>query len=179
VWWHLKVWKQYPGFLVLPAVEVSTAHGHLLVYGPPESPEIISTLLGKIDSVGDRGKESSRTKMSMSDVVTTASRLGTICVAAHIDRKNTGFEMWVPGYPLWKQDVIANPGLYGIECDRVDHLVWYSPCDEKTNDGGERRKLCAERASTATTAGRARLAAVQNSEAHDLQQFKDSSEPEP
>lgn len=165
--------QKYPTVLVLPGVEVSTPQGHLLVYGPPDNAEIVNTLLGQITIVGGRGKESSRTQMSMVDVIKRAHDLGAISIAAHIDRKNTGFEMIAAGYPPWKRDVICSPGLYGIECDDVAHLCWYSLDDDKTNDGGERKRLCGHRADTAATSGRPRLAAVQNSDSHTLQHLVD------
>ena len=81
--------------------------------------------------------------------------------------------MIAAGYPPWKRDVICSPGLYGIECDDVAHLCWYSLDDDKTNDGGERKKLCGHRADTAATSGRPRLAAVQNSDSHTLRRLVD------
>ena len=41
--------------LVLPGVEITTAHGHLLVYCDPATPELITTLLAKVDLKGSKG----------------------------------------------------------------------------------------------------------------------------
>jgi PHP family Zn ribbon phosphoesterase len=119
--------QQFTGqILVLPGVEISTAHGHLLVYFPPDRPSQVRTLLGKIDLVGDLGAPDTHTAMSMANVIREAERLGGICIAAHIDRPKTGFEMLADGYPNWKKDILTSSGLYGLEIDESTHLVWYS-----------------------------------------------------
>ena len=53
------------------------------------------------------------------DVINKVEEQGGICIAAHIDRVKTGFEMVVAGYPNWKRDVMLSSGLYGIEFDET------------------------------------------------------------
>ena len=101
--------------------------------------------------------------MSMADVIKEVERLEGIAVAAHIDRANTGFEMRQHGYPNWKKDILLRSGLYGLEFDNAQHLVWYSPDDTDPQDGAERRKILHARIDATV---RPRLAAVQDSDAH-------------
>src|SRR5205823_539161 len=62
--------RQYAGrLLVLPGVEVTTAHGHLLVYFAPERAEDLSKFLSRLDLVGAMGAENTRTAKSMADVI--------------------------------------------------------------------------------------------------------------
>lgn len=166
--------QKYTGqLLVLAAVEVSTANGHLLVYFAPDALNELNSFIGRI-SIVKPGSSESHTTMSMSDVATEAQRLGGICLAAHIDRVKTGFETLATGYPNWKKDIITNPAIVGLELDDPAHLVWYSDNDEATPQGGERKKLIEERAKTPGAAARRVLAHVQNSDAHSLQAFADA-----
>jgi hypothetical protein len=159
--------------LVLAGLEVTTANGHLLVYFAPDAVHQIQSLIGKLN-IQKPGTGDSHTSMSMSDVATEAMRLGGICVAAHIDRTKTGFETLAAGYPNWKKDIILNPGIVGLEVDDPAHLVWYSPDDEGTLEGNERKKLIEQRAKVPGATGRAILAHLQNSDAHTLQAFTDA-----
>ncbi len=87
--------QQYAGrLLVLPGVEVTTAHGHLLAYFAPERTANLAKFLSRLDLVGVMGAENTRTAKSMADVIAEAERLGGICIAAHIDREKTGFHMY-------------------------------------------------------------------------------------
>jgi ABC-type phosphate transport system ATPase subunit len=163
---------RYAGqLLVLPAAEITTAHGHLLVYFAPDQSHRLRDLLGRIELVGIPGTRDTHTAMSMAGVVAQVERLGGVAVAAHIDRAKTGFEAIAPGYPSWKRDILCAPALYGLEFDAHDHLMWFSPDDEPTADGAERKKLLAARAQQPSTSARFRLAAVQNSDAHTLADF--------
>ena len=80
----------------------------------------------------------------MADVISEAEKLGLLCIAAHIDRPKTGFEMIADGYPNWKQDILLSPGLYGIEVDQAAHLGWFGKDDEAGDAGGQRRATRAE-----------------------------------
>jgi AAA domain, putative AbiEii toxin, Type IV TA system len=157
--------------LVIPGVEISTAHGHLLVYCDPSSPEIITTLLARIELKGPKGSRDSRTPWSMSTVIEEAARLGAISIPAHIDREKSGFETLAGGHPHWKRDIILADGLYGLEFDDPAKLTWYSPEDAGSNEAGTRRAFLAERADVPGLTPK-HLAAVQNSDAHTLAAFK-------
>lgn len=164
--------QKYTGqLLVLAGIEISTAHGHLLVYAAPDNAGAIRDLLGRIKLVGKSGDQNAHTAMSMADVIREAHQMGCISIAAHIDRDKSGFEMLVQGYPNWKKDVLASPGLYGLECDDVAHLCWYSETDEANDYGANRKKLFQARFTASATMGRPELAHVQGSDSHSLAAF--------
>jgi hypothetical protein len=166
--------QKYAGqLLVLAGVEVTTANGHLLVYFAPTASHQLNSFIGKIGIV-KAGTAESHTTMSMSDVATEAMRLGGVCIAAHIDRDKNGFEMLAKGYPNWKKDIITNPGILGVEVDDPANLAWYSADDLVTPEGAERRKLIELRAKTPGVGGRATLAHLQNSDAHNLKGLVDA-----
>jgi len=164
--------QKYTGhILVLAGVEITTSHGHLLAYFAPEQAARIRNLLAKINLQGEFGEQNTHTAMSMADVIKEVEAQGGVCIAAHIDRVKTGFEMVVEGYPNWKRDVMLNSGLYGLEFDAPANLNWYSSLDDSTPSGIERKKIAKAREQNATLAGRSRLAHVQGSDAHTLKDF--------
>ena len=172
--------ENYPGrILVLAGVEVTTAHGHLLVYFAPERVADLTRFLARIDLIGEMGAENTRTAKSMADTIAEAAKLGGICVAAHIDRQKTGFEAFAPGFQNWKKDVIDSPGLYGLECDAPTALSWYSDADEASPAGAERKKMLEGRKAVPSLAARHHLAHVQGSDAHSMARFEhhDPSKP--
>ena len=158
--------------LVLAGMEVTTANGHLLVYFAPEKTANLQNLLGQLNITGEHGSKTSHTTKSMADVIRSAELLGGICIAAHVDRLQTGFEASYDGYPNWKRDIILSSGLYGLEFDEASHLGWYSDHDESSPAGAERKKLIAARAGSAETAARSGLGALQNSDAHQFENLK-------
>jgi hypothetical protein len=164
--------QKYTGqILVVPGVEITTAHGHLLAYFAPNEAANVRNLLGRINIIGKLGDQDAHTAMSMADVIKEVERLSGICVAAHIDRAKSGFEMLLQGYPNWKKDIILSPGLYGLEFDDATRLQWYSDNDELNSNGAERKKLVTARANVPTIMGRPHLAHVQGSDAHSLKDF--------
>lgn len=166
--------KSADDLLVLPGVEVTTAHGHLLVYCDPSTPEVISTLLAKLDLKGAKGGRDTHTSRSMADVISIAHDLGAISIAAHIDRDKTGFETLADGYPNWKRDIIISEGLYGLDFDDSAHLAWFSLDESGGDAAGQRRAVLEERIAAAR--GVARLAAIQNSDAHALNAFVNNTQ---
>jgi hypothetical protein len=164
--------QKYTGTLiVLPGVEISTAHGHLLVYFAPADSAKVRNLLAKINIVGKPGGKDSHTAMSMADVIKESELLGGICVAAHIDRAKNGFEVLAAGYPSWKKDILEATGLYGMEFDRAANLIWFSDADESTSSGAERKKLLSARRNVPALKGRPDLAHIQGSDSHSLAEF--------
>jgi hypothetical protein len=111
----------------------------------------------------------------MADVIAEAERLGGICIAAHIDRQNTGFDMFAPGFQNWKRDIITSQGLYGLEIDNKENLCWYSEADEGGAAAGERRKLLEARTLIPGLRARKHLAQTQGSDAHSMAQFQNAS----
>ena len=68
--------ENYSGqILVLPGVEVTTAHGHLLAYFAPECTTNLAKFLSRLDLVGEMGAENTRTAKSMSDTIAEAEKL--------------------------------------------------------------------------------------------------------
>jgi hypothetical protein len=172
--------EHYPGqILVMPGVEVTTAHGHLLAYFAPDRTADLTKFLSRLDLIGEMGGENTRTAKSMADSIAEAEKLGGICIAAHIDREKTGFDTFAAGFQNWKKDIITSPGLYGLECDEVDTLLWFSEQDEAGSDGAERKKMLTARQSVGNLSARHELAHVQGSDAHTMQQFEhqDPSKP--
>lgn len=159
--------QRHPGkILVIAGVEVTTAHGHLLVYFAPDALDKLQSFLARLD-ITKAGTNESHTTKSMADVITEAARLGGVCIAAHIDRK-TGFESIAAGFPNWKKDIIGAPGLAGLEFADAANLGWYSGHDA-TPEGADRKRLLEKRKQAL---GRpAPLAHVQNSDAHTLADF--------
>ncbi len=158
--------------LVLAGVEVTTSHGHLLVYFAPERIDDLTKFLARLDLIGTMGAENTRTAKSMADTISEAERLGGICIAAHIDRDKTGFESFGSGFQNWKKDIIDSVGLYGLECDDAEHLAWYSEDDDHSQAGNERRKLLDGRKNVPLLAARHHLAHIQGSDAHTKAQFE-------
>lgn len=69
--------QHYAGhILVLAGVEVTTAHGHLLVYFAPDRQADLAKFLSRIDLVGEMGDDNTRTAKSMADTIAEAERLG-------------------------------------------------------------------------------------------------------
>ncbi|MFZ2655460.1 MAG: PHP domain-containing protein [Victivallales bacterium] len=165
--------EHYAGqILVLPGVEITTAHGHLLAYFPPERIADLAKLISRLELIGEMGKDNTRTAKSMSDTITEVEKLEGISIAAHIDREKTGFNMFTPGFQNWKKDIITNCGLYGLECDTLDALLWYSDYDETGSAGVERKKMLAARQVMPDLSARHQLAHIQGSDAHTMEVFE-------
>jgi DNA repair ATPase RecN len=162
--------------LVLAGVEVTTAHGHLLVYFAPDRIADLSKLLSRLDLIGEIGASNTRTAKSMADTIAEAEKLGGICIAAHLDREKTGFDAFASGFQNWKKDIINSPGLYGLECDDLAALTRYSDQDDTTPSGVERRKIFSSRQLIGELKARLNLAHLQGSDAHSMQEF-DSPDP--
>ena len=101
-----------------------------------------------------------------------AEKLAGISIAAHIDRGKTGFEVFAPGFQNWKKDIITSPGLYGLECDTVDALAWYSEEDEPGSAGVEREKMLNSRKLVPALSARHYLAHLQGSDSHSMKDFE-------
>jgi DNA repair ATPase RecN len=172
--------ENYAGqILVLPGVEVTTAHGHLLAYFAPDRTADLAKLLSRLDLIGEMGADNTRTAKSMADTIAEVEKIGGICIAAHIDREKTGFDVFANGFQNWKKDIIISPGLYGLECDAVDALLWYSEQDEAGSAGVERKKMLAARKMVKGLSARHHLAHVQGSDAHSMNWFEHQAPSKP
>jgi ABC-type cobalamin/Fe3+-siderophores transport system ATPase subunit len=157
--------------LVVPGAEITTSNGHLLIYFPAEKIANLKKMMALLDIVNP-GTQESHTQKSMAEVIYDTEKLGGVCIAAHIDRAKSGFEMLSPGYPNWKKDIINATGLLGLEFDNAEYLNWYSPDDEPTDSGGERKKLFDLRRKSDVRHYRNSLARIQSSDAHSLAEFE-------
>ena len=79
----------------------------------------------------------------------------------------------------WKKDIITSPGLYGLECDTVDALKWYSDDDEPGSAGVERKKIFNSRHQVRELPARHQLARVQGSDSHSMQGFESPAPSKP
>jgi DNA repair ATPase RecN len=104
----------------------------------------------------------------MADAIAEVERLGGISIAAHIERGKTGFERFAAGYQNWKKDIVTSAGLYGLECDSVDALVWYSENDEPGSAGVERKRIFMGRKAVRELSARYHLAHIQGSDSHSM-----------
>jgi hypothetical protein len=165
--------------LVLPGVEVTTAHGHLLAYFAPECTADLAKFLSRLDLTGEMGAVNTRTAKSMADTIAEAEKLGGICIAAHIDREKTGFELFAPGFQNWKKDIITSPGLYGLESEATDALKWYSEDDESGSAGIERKNIFNSRQQVRELSARYQLAHIQGSDSHSMHGFENPTQAKP
>jgi|SRR5271157_4806596 len=165
--------------LVIPGAEVTTANGHILAYFSPDRTADLTKFLSRLDLIGAMGADNTRTAKSMADTIAEAENLGGICIAAHIDKEKTGFDAFAPGFQNWKKDIIASPGLYGLECDAADSLVWYSEHDVAGSVGAERKRIFRSRLQVPSLSARHHLAHVQGSDSHSMKRFehKDPNKP--
>ena len=97
--------------LVIPAIELSTAQGHLLCYLP--SLTALRQLHGQL-SIVDSGLPTSRCQQSMLECLNLIARLGGFGILAHVDAPS-GFDIEVPGASPHKADVICHAALLGME----------------------------------------------------------------
>jgi len=171
--------KNYPSqILVLPGVEITTAHGHLLAYFAPDRTADLTKLLSRLDLIGEMGADNTRTAKSMADTIDEVEKLGGICIAAHIDREKTGFEAFALGFQNWKKDIITSSGLYGLETDSVEALEWYSEHDNGPA-GTERKNIFLAREAVKVLSARRDLAHVQGSDAHAMKRFEHQNPSKP
>ena len=158
--------RRYAGkLLFIPGIELTANEGHVLVYFDPERSQQLEQLRHHLDIVHD--EQGSRVRASMIDVIRTATALGGLCVAAHIDT-DIGFEVGNPGFPAWKKDLLLEEGLKGLEFRDPAHHLWYSVDDPSTSDESNERRKYAQARIDAGLRPRGQLARFHNSDAHSL-----------
>jgi len=160
---------RYAGkLLFIPGIELTANEGHVLVYFDPEEYRRLEQLRHQLDIVHD--EQGSRVRASMIDVIRTATAVGGLCVAAHIDTE-IGFEIGNPGFPAWKKDLLLEEGLRGLEFRDPGHHLWYSIDDPSTTDEGNERRKYAQARVDAGLRPRGQLARFHNSDAHSLDEL--------
>lgn len=148
------------GVLVVPAVELTTAHCHLLCYLPTF--EALNRFHARLNCV-DRGTANSRCTNGVVDILNLVSEGEGFAVLAHVDG-GKGLETEVPGSPPHKIDIVCHSALLGIELKRADSLVYFSDAD---TDAG-RKALGRQRIEKLGLGKSQFLARLLNSDSHTL-----------
>lgn len=148
------------GVFVVPAVELSTAHGHLLCYLPQV--DSLEKFYGGLDIV-DRGTGNSRCQTSLLECLNRLLTLGGFAILAHVDGPG-GFEFDNAGNSPHKADVLSHEALLGIELKDAVSPISYSDTDPDAN----RRKLGQHRVDKLALGSRQFLARTLNSDSHTL-----------
>lgn len=146
--------------LVVPAVELSTAHGHLLCYLP--TLDALTRFHARLSLV-DRDTANSRCSTGVVDILNLVRDGGGFAVLAHVDG-GKGLETELPGNPLPKQDILCHPALLGIELKRGDSQISYSDLDPDA----DRRGLGRQRIERLGLGKSQYLARLLNSDSHTL-----------
>jgi hypothetical protein len=145
--------------LVVPAVELSTAQGHLLCYLPD---------LGALQrfhaqlTVHDSGTPTSRVENSMIDCLNRLELLGGFAILAHVDAPK-GLDREIPGGNPHKVDIVCHSALLGLELKNAASDITFGP-DDPNNVRAEIGRTRAQRQGGALSP----LARVLNSDSHSL-----------
>lgn len=148
------------GLLVVPAVELSTAHGHLLCYF--QTLDALTRFHARLSLV-DRNLANSRCSNGVVDILNLVKEGGGFAILAHVDG-GKGLETEVPGNPPHKRDIICHPALLGIELKRADSPVSYSDVDPDS----DRKNLGRQRIDALGLGKSQFLARLLNSDSHTL-----------
>lgn len=110
---------------VLPGVELTTPHGHLLVYFRDLA--LLTTYYGRLEIV-DHGTPTSRCQTSLLDCLKFIDPANGFAILAHVDGDG-GLERSIPGNPPHKSDVLTQLSLLGIELKSPTSQVSFGPTD--------------------------------------------------
>lgn len=146
--------------VVVPAIELTTAHCHLLCYLP--TLDALTRFHARLNLV-DRGTANSRCSNGIVDILNLVAESSGFAILAHVDG-GKGLETEVPGTPPHKIDVICHPALLGIELKNAESLVYYSDLD--TN--ADRKALGKQRIEKLCLGKSQFLARILNSDSHTL-----------
>jgi ABC-type cobalamin/Fe3+-siderophores transport system ATPase subunit len=108
--------------LVIPAVEVSTSQGHLLLYFP--TVERLDEALGKLTFATGRAY----CTQSFEDCLEIARLHGGLGIAAHIEAES-GFLQRVPGNTPAKGGIVKHPALAALEILNLASMDAYTDSD--------------------------------------------------
>ncbi len=146
--------------LVIPAVELSTPEGYLLVYFGKTAD--LRAFYGKLDFAGQATSDS-RCQTSLLDCLKGIDPTKGFAILAHVDAAG-GFEKKVPGSPPHKGDVINHPSLLGIELQSAASTISFGESDPDT----QRRAFGKNRITTLSLGEKQFLARVLFSDSHSL-----------
>lgn len=156
--------KHVDQIVVLPGVEITTAHGHVLAIYPPDKLEALRALVVRLDFQEDEHGDL-HTRLPIDKVAELVAADGSLCIPAHIDREGTGFERKATFRD--REAIIQSPNIAALEIDDIDHASWYTTHDR--DDGhDQRRKLLAGREAKLGERRGSRLPKVLFSDAHCL-----------
>lgn len=113
------------GMLVVPAVELSTQHGHVLCYLP--TVQALTRFHAKLQ-FADSGLPNSRCSTGIIEVLDALKAEGGFAILAHVDG-GKGLETVLPGNPPHKKDIICHAALLGIELVSATSTISYSDSD--------------------------------------------------
>ncbi|CAN5423206.1 AAA family ATPase [soil metagenome] len=143
--------------LVVPAIELSTMQGHLLVYFPTFAS--LQAFHGKLNLTPDK----KACNHSIPQCLTIADEFDGFGIAAHIDL-TSGFEMAHAKYDAFKQDILNSKNLLALEIAKATNEDWFTETDDNAD-----RKRCAQLRRTALEfEPEVELPKVMSSDAHTL-----------
>ncbi len=148
------------GVMVVPAIELSTAHGHILCYLP--TVEALTRFFSSL-SLADRGGPNSRCSSGVVDCLDKLATEGGFAILAHVDG-GKGLETVLPGNPPHKKDIICHAALLGLELTQASSQVSYSDLDPDA----ARRALGRDRIAALKLGQRQFPARILNSDSHTL-----------
>lgn len=143
--------------LIVPGVELSTPQGHLLAYAP--TLRELERFYGRL-TISDDRKTCSQTMEQCLDLIGEHGGFG---VAAHIDLA-TGLEAMLPRFDAFKEAVITNLNLLGLEISNASAAPLYSERD----DNQDRRRLHGVRSKCHGEDEGYELPRIMGSDAHSL-----------
>jgi hypothetical protein len=150
--------------VAVPGVEVTTSDGHVLVYCAPDRLDDLERWLNSLKWLQEDGGER-YTRTTIDGVAQLTAAFGSICIPAHVGRKNTGFLTKAPHHE--SQAIFECREIRAVELDLPEHAAWFTPEDE--SEGHEQRAeyLQKRHAAFASSMSRPALARVLFSDAHD------------
>lgn len=113
------------GVFVVPAIELSTMHGHLLCYLPTVA--ALTRFHARL-GFADSGLANSRCTTGTIEILDHLKADNGFAILAHVDG-GKGLEEVLPGNPPHKLDIICHPNLLGIELKMPTSTISYSDTD--------------------------------------------------
>ncbi len=145
--------------LILPGIAISTSEGHVLGLFAPAAVDEVEQLARpevlRLRPLSKNGEQ--RSTRSMADLIADISERGGIAIAAHID---TAHGLLSQGNAGSLADILAHPGLNGLEITRPESVALFTDQDADA----ARKLLWRKRRSSLGIA--APLARIMSSDAH-------------
>ena len=108
--------------LVVPAVELTTAQGHLLVYCP--TVEYLEGFYGKLNISADR----KTCNDTIPQCLKLAEEFKGFGICAHIDL-DSGFDKAHPKFDAFKQEIMNSKSLLALEVSNITNIASFSHAD--------------------------------------------------